>query len=192
MREPGQWPSADRFDHCSRSWRAGRAMAGSAPSAGIWALNESVRPRVAIGIFHDIARLRDALERLAGTGCSSSDIILLSEEGALDGQLHQLAARPDGHAGPIQLLTRDSDEAGTEWISAEYDDAHSRLTRDQILHFETWLASRFADDLDGHLRHGGCLLLCTTDNEIQEQTVTRVLLQHSEDRVQIHDIRSAG
>jgi hypothetical protein len=161
-------------------------------SAGIWALNGSAKPRVAIGIFHDITRLRDALDRLAETGCSSSDIILLSDAGALGGELRHLAARPDGHAGPIQLLTRNADETGTEWISAEYDASHSRLTRDQILHFETWLTTRFAEDLDDHLRRGGCLLLCTTLDELQEQTVTRVLLEHSADRVQIHDIRSAG
>jgi len=155
-------------------------------------LNASAKPRVAIGIFHDITRLRDALDQLVETGCSSSDIILLSDEGALGGQLQRLATRPDGQAGPIQLLTRNADDSRSERISAEYDATHSRLTRDQLLHFETWLTTRFADDLDENLKRGGCLLMCTTLDELQEQAVTRVLLQHSADRVQIHDIRSAG
>ena len=181
-----------RPDNRNGPWRGARVMDLSVSSAGVWDLKASAKPRVAIGVFHDVASLRGALGRLAETGCSSTDVILLSDAGALDGALAQFAAHPNGHAGHIQVITRNVDGPDNAWISADYDDSHSRLTRDQLLHFETWLASRFAEDLDGHLKRGGCLLICPTLDADQEQTFTNILLQHSADGIQLHDIRPAG
>jgi hypothetical protein len=164
--------------------------------AGVGTVAESAKPRVAIGIFHDIDRLRSALDRLGEAGCSAADVILLSESGALDGALGRLAGGDadgtrDG-AGAIQVITRKPDGSDGGWISAGYDESRSRLTRQQILHFETWLASRFADDLDGQLSRGGCLLICPTLDPDHEKIITSVLLRHAADSVQVHDIRSTG
>jgi hypothetical protein len=155
-------------------------------------LNESAKPRVSIGIFHDVAQLRDALENLAAAGCSGRDVVLVSDAGALGGRLEEFAAQNGTAADRVQLIMRHSPEPVAGWIAAEYDATHSRLPRDQVRHFETWLASRFADDLDAHLKRGGCLVLCPTFDEAREKAITSVLLRHSAESVQIHDIRPAG
>ncbi|HSM40185.1 MAG TPA: hypothetical protein VK862_05505, partial [Afifellaceae bacterium] len=60
----------------------------------------------------------------------------------------------------------------------------------QLLHFETWLASRFADDLDSRLKAGACLLICPACDAEQERVVTGILLRHAAGGVQLHDIGS--
>lgn len=149
-------------------------------------MNGNAKLRVAIGIFHDIIILCDALDSLAANGCSGGDIILLADSGALGGKLEQqFSTQSDGEAGSIHILIRNPDEIESDKANG----FQSGLTEHQVIHFETWLASRFASDLDGHLQRGGCLLLCPVLSEDQERTITNVLLQYSEDRVQLHDIR---
>jgi hypothetical protein len=154
-------------------------------------VNGYAKQRIAVGVFHDITGLCEALDGLANIGCSADDVILLYDTGALDGQLDQkLADFIDNSTGSVRTLIRNSGEVGTERTEAKT--AYSTLERDQILHFETWLPPRFGSDLDGHLRRGGCLLFCTGLSEAQEQIITKLLLQHSADPVQLHDLPAAG
>ena len=145
--------------------------------------------RIAVGIFHDVTRLRDALDGLAASGCSGDDIVLLYDAGAMDGRLEeQLANIEQTITGSIQRLMRSSGRTKPEQSRVK----HPALTRDQIPHFEIWLPSQYARKLGDHLRHSGCVLFCNALSEIQEQAIARVLLRHSADPVQFHDLPAAG
>ena len=145
--------------------------------------------RIAIGAFHDVTGLRDALDGLGAIGCSGDDIVLLLGPGAFDGQLEQqLAGINDTSAGSIRTLRRGSKEIAPEQRQAK----HPAPTQDQVLHFETWLPSQYTRDLDDHLGRGGCVLFCTALSETMEQALTKVLLQYSEAPVQLHDLPGAN
>jgi hypothetical protein len=157
----------------------------------------SEKPRVAIGVFHDIDRLRAAVGSLAAEHSGERDILVLSEVGALDGRIDDLNLAPAGRAtgftpavANVQWITRTVTGADGGAISAGFDGRRSQLTSGQLLHFETWLASRFAIDLDNHLKAGACLLICPACDAGQEKVVTGILLRHAAGGVQLHDIGS--
>ena len=154
-------------------------------------MNGTAKLRVAVGVFHDIAKLRDAVDDLAVAGPRGGDVVLLCDSGAMNGLLDQ-ATGPISDLN-VHLLVRDSDNK-TNPIQASLRDGGlvSNLSRDQILHFETWIDVHLADNLDQQLKCGGCLLLCPVLTAESEQSVSNVLLHHSSHPVQLHDIRPAG
>lgn len=151
------------------------------------------KPRIAIGVFHDVGRLRAAIGGLLAVGYG--EMLVLSEPGALGGRLARLdMASGDGGGPPahVRLVTRTAAGIEATGDSAADDGSLLGLTSGQLLHFETWLASRFASDLDDHLEHGGCLLICPAGEAEREKAVTGILLKHAAGRVQLHDIGSAA
>jgi len=156
-------------------------------------LNGNAKLRVAVGVFHEIERLHDAINGLTVAGCSEGDIVLLCEPNAMKGRLDKaFGTNPDAGGSSIRLLVRDAGERSTA-LPPHASNGHSNtsLTQDQILHFETWIDAYFADGLDHQLKRGGCLLLCPVLSPESELTVSKVLLSHSAGPVQLHDIRSA-
>ena len=159
----------------------------------------SEKPRVAIGVFNDIDSLRAALGGLAAEQSADGDILVLSEAGALGGSLDEPGLAGAGEAAGsrptvanIQWITRTVDGPDGGAVSAGFHAQRSQLTARQLLHFETWLASRFADDLDSRLKAGACLLICPACDAVQEKVVTGILLRHAAAGVQLHDIGSAA
>jgi hypothetical protein len=157
----------------------------------------SEKPRVAIGVFRDIGRLRAAVGSLVAEHSGDGDILILSEAGALDGRLDEPFLPPAGNrtgstpaAKNVQWITRTVAGPDRGTISTGFDGQRSQLTSGQLLRFETWLAPRFATDLDSHLKAGACLLFCPACNAGQEKLVTGILLRHAAGGVQLHDIGS--
>lgn len=160
-------------------------------------MTASEKPRVAIGVFNDIDSLRAALGGFAAEQSVDGDILVLSEAGALGGRLDEpgLAAAGEVAGSPhafanIQWITRTVDGPDGGAVSAGFHAQRSQLTSGQLLHFETWLASRFATDLDSRLKAGACLLICPACDAGQERVVTGILLRHAAGGVQLHDIGS--
>ena len=148
-------------------------------------MNGHVKTRIAVGVFHDITRLRDTLYGLAAIGCSGDDTVLVCDPGAMDrGFEQQLAALEHPVVSSMKTLVR------TSWKTEpdQPQDDGPPVTRDRIPHFETWLPSRYALKLDDHLKRGGCILFSTAPSEAQEQEIAKVLLQFSADPVQLHDL----
>ena len=143
--------------------------------------------RTAVGVFHDITRLRDAANSLAAIGCSTDDIILVHETGALNSQLD---TNFDDHLSSIPRMIRNLEGVATKQTNQQANSA--ALKRGRVAKFETWLPNRLAGDLDDQLSRGGCLLFCTALSDKQELAITNALLQHSADRVQVHDISETG
>ena len=145
-------------------------------------MNGRTKLRIAIGVFHDIARLRDALDGLAAIGCSGDNIVLVHGPCAMDGGFEQrLADTEPPLVSAIKTLMRSSGR--TEPDQPQLDHQPFRIP-----HFETWLPSPYVQNLDDHLGRGGCILFCTAPSEAQEQEIARVLLQFSADPVQLHDL----
>lgn len=156
-------------------------------------MTTNAKPRIAIGVFHNIDSLRAAVGGLLAVGYG--EILVLSEPGALGGRLaHMDVASGDGGdpSSHVRLVTRTASGIEASGEPAADDGNPSGLTSGQLLHFETWLATRFASDLDDHLEHGGCLLICPAGGSEREKAVTSILLKHAAGRVQLHDIGSAA
>lgn len=146
---------------------------------------------MAVGIFHDIGKLRDAIEDLSAADGAESDIVLLCESGAIGDRLTK-TVKPVSD-GRIRLLVRDGENRPDATQSkSRTNNPQSGLSQDQILHFETWIEAQLADNLDGQLKRGGCLLLCPVLSAASEQSVSNILLRHSADPVQLHDTRPEG
>lgn len=147
--------------------------------------------RVAVGVFHELERLIDAINGLIAEGFAESDLVVLCEPNALQGGLSQAFGQNSTSGAPsVRIIVRNEHNASVvDPLPTGENNWESSLNADQILRFETWIDAHFAHGLDHQLKRGGCLLLCPVLSPESEQSASNVLLRHSAGPVQLHDVR---
>ncbi|MEM8951872.1 MAG: hypothetical protein AAGA21_24685 [Pseudomonadota bacterium] len=140
---------------------------------------DSVRKaRQAVGIFHDRDRLQKTLDALASAGFGEEDLMLLGRPASQD--------LVDG--SPWRLVDDDqeptwSDQLGKTVIAAGNGDPDK--TRSLNI---AKLPPLHAAFLNRHLDAGSCLLWVTVHDGDQERKAGALLLEHTDLRVQLHDL----
>ena len=159
--------------------------------------NHGQRLRHAVGVFHQIIRLRTGLADLIGAGIEREALCLAGQQALME-TLAQAESAPDGGKASFALSAEtvlvDSQGLRVPVLLSSGERCERLLTildRDAVPGdpwLGRWLIPRHARTLEAHLVAGRYLLWVRIRDADDEKRVCTILLRHSEFPVQVHDL----
>lgn len=147
------------------------------------------KPRMAIGVFNDLERLRWALDTVNLAGLPMSDLVVIAELDALGGMLEPFLAETNLNAMPSGIFNvqvfQDIVACSSPALRTGY---LSHLSGAELAHFDTWATPKLSAELHQHLHAKSCILAVPIVGNPEEYLVTQILLDSSISRVQLYDI----
>ena len=140
------------------------------------------RHRILMGVFDTLPALEAAVDGLAMIGVTRSNLILVTGHSHPD-SLTDRIARGEGNANTRKLRRQDR-KGNTPRVSRLPFAMQGLLSGP----FETWGAAGTTGRLNAQLDRGGCVLVTLADQTENERDVLKILLAHSIDQVQQHDV----
>ena len=143
--------------------------------------------RIALGVFDRLEALQRAVDALIKIGVGPSHLVLVAGDSGPD-TLSGILLRHEGDPATRQIRLQ-----GRNGTALQTDRAgQSAFAALGLLFapFETWGAVGTTRKLNAHLDHGACVLVALVDTVENEREVIEILLAHSIDQVQQHDVIS--
>ena len=133
------------------------------------------KSRVAVSVFYDEDKLREALT-------------LLKHSISLDCSITALAQIQVAQSMFFRDLAHEKDGLGAYALKYSEHVGEREPPVEQTLHFQDWIDSPSVSKLTGHVQHGACAMFVFYDSVIEETEVFRVLMKLAYDKVELHDL----
>ena len=145
----------------------------------------SMKRRIAMGVFDKLEALELALDALAKLGVGPSHLVLVTGDGGPD-TLAGIMLRHEGGQNTREIRLQGRHGATLQIGRAD----QSAFTASGLLSapFETWGVAGTTRRLSAQLDRGACVLVALVAAAEGEREVIEILLAHSIDQVQQHDI----
>jgi hypothetical protein len=157
------------------------------------AVNKPVnrKVRLVVGLFDTVEGLTAALRELGAGRLQPDQIRIIAPVHALGGGLDIWPAGGDGLGFGAWIVCRPA-EGPFPWSLALADPGrsapHAVEDARALLELHHWALRRQAEQVDGHLRAGGALLLVEPESDDEERAACTALLRHASGGIQTHDI----
>ena len=159
--------------------------------------SKGAKHRHVVAVFHDGARLREALRALDLGGVRASNLCLLAGQKTVEDRLHP--SLEGASRDILSSLLNAMAETGTVYrfgpvlVSAGslanfFSKSQHEKPKAVGSLLERWLLFRHAVCLQEELDAGGCLLWVRVRDGEEERRACGILLRHSERPVQVHDL----
>ena len=139
-------------------------------------MNEKPKSRVAIGVFRQPDRLREAIGMLKQVISLEGTIAVLGKPDVIGETF------PDSPA--IQLGGLSAYAVKRDGLAAQ-----SPPPEHQAASFADWIDPASASNLDQHLAKDACILFTFFSGALEELNVYRILMKLACDRVELHDLK---
>jgi hypothetical protein len=147
--------------------------------------------RLVVGLFDAVEGLKAALGELRTGHLQPDRIRLITPAHALGGALDSWPARGDSLGFGDWVVCRPV-QGAEPWSLAAADPGHANpdAIKDvrALLALHHWALRRQAEQVDGHLRAGGVLLMVEPDSDDEELAACTALLRHASGGIQTHEI----
>ena len=152
----------------------------------------SEKRRVAVAAFSQADELEAALSELALAGIENEHLCLLVREDAIS------KLTPDEASPQLSAIVKELSPVGTDGDARPLLASPDRNIHDMIdksgdgqsvaERLSTWIPIRQSRSLEASLETGAAILwVCVSDDDL-EQTIPEILLRHSAQPVQVHEV----
>ena len=151
---------------------------------------EQQKLRVAVGAINDFDQLQDVVDHLTRSHADLCDLVVLTPPGSLCERLLDVAQLDDDHSGDtlsVAVVREHGDGTLPRQVFARQG-GNTALT-ELATRFEDWIEVHLARRLNRELADGACLLFVRIAAPESEVAISSVLLSHSIDSIQLHDVK---
>lgn len=151
---------------------------------------ETNKVRLVVGLFSTAEELALALAELGARHLRPAQARVIAQTDALDGALGSWQSKGDSRGFGTWVVCRPAAGPLPWFLSPAGSQPDLAAERDAraLLGLNHWALRRQAQQLDGHLRARGALLLVEPRTDAEQWEASTVLLRHASGGVQTHEI----